>query len=190
MEALGERLQRPVDGLHVAVQGLGAVGSGLCERLAARGARLTVCDAMSERAAAAADRFGAEIVEPAAITRTHCDVFAPCALGGVLTTDVAQTLPALGVCGGANNVFAEPQAARVLHRRGIIAVPDFVANAGALILGALWHLTGERVPPERVQQIGATTREVLGRAAEADLPPSELALEMARERVERAATGS
>ncbi|MCA8965042.1 MAG: Glu/Leu/Phe/Val dehydrogenase, partial [Planctomycetes bacterium] len=65
-------------------------------------------------------------------------------------------------------------------------VPDCVANAGALILGATWHLTGQRAAPERVLAIGATTREVLERAAAADLPPIELALQLAGERVERA----
>ena len=67
---------------------------------------------------------------------------------------------------------------------------DFVANAGALIQGALWNLRGERVDAERIRRIGATTDEVLARSAEEDHPPLELALQLARERVERAGRAS
>lgn len=189
LAALAERLGRPLDGLHVAVQGLGSVGMELCERLAARGARLTVADLSPERAAAAGARFGAAVVAAEAVTAVPCDVFAPCALGGVLTVPVAAALPALGVCGAANNVLADDDAAHVLHRRGVLVVPDFVANAGALIQGALWNLRGERVPAARIERIGATVRDVFDRAAAAGQPPPLVALAMARERVERGPVG-
>lgn len=186
MEALATRLGRGLPGLHVVVQGLGAVGLPLCERLHAAGARVTAADPDPVRAARAADRCGARIVPPEQVLAVPCDVFAPCALGGVLTTAVAAALPARGVCGAANNVFAEPAAAVRLHARGVLAVPDFVANAGALIQGALWHLRGERVGPERLARIGVTAGELLDRAAREDVPPSELALRLARARVARA----
>jgi hypothetical protein len=68
----------------------------------------------------------------------------------------------------------------------VLVVPDFVANAGALIQGATWHLTGVQVGPERLARIGATAGELLDRARAADVPPSILALQMARERLARA----
>lgn len=183
--ALAVAASRDLAGTTVAVQGLGAVGAALCERLAARSVRLVVADVLPARAAAVAQRCGATVVEPAAIVRTPCDVFAPCALGGVLTAAIARELPARIVCGAANNVFADDDASAVLHARGIVAVPDFVANAGALILGATWHLTGRRAAPDAVARIGATTRELLERAAASGQPPLALALAMARERVRR-----
>ncbi|MCU0864589.1 MAG: amino acid dehydrogenase [Planctomycetes bacterium] len=183
--ALAERLGLPLPRLHLAVQGLGAVGLRLCELLAAAGARLTVADVMPARVAAAA-ALGAAVVAPEAIVHTACHVFVPCALGGVLTAGVARTLPARAVCGAANNILADAEAGFVLHGRGVLVVPDFVANAGALIQGALWHLRGERVTAARIQRIGITTGQVLDRAQRDNLPPGELALAMARERVERA----
>jgi leucine dehydrogenase len=183
--AVAARLGRALRGLHVVVQGAGEVGTALCERLAAAGVRLTVADVVPARAAAAAQRFGAAVVAPDRVASVACDVFAPCALGGVLTADVAAALPARAVCGAANNVLADDAAAHVLHERGVLVVPDFVANAGALILGATWHLTGQRAPIDRVQRIGSTVAELLERAAREDVPPPLLALQVARERVAR-----
>jgi leucine dehydrogenase len=128
---------------------------------------------------------GAVCVPPDRLLATACDVFAPCALGGVLTAHVAAELPARGVCGAANNVFADAAAPHVLHRRGVLAVPDFVANAGALIAGATWHREHRRASAERLQRIGATAGELLDRARAEDVPPSLLALQVARERVDR-----
>ena len=182
--ALAQRLQRPLDGLRVAQQGLGAVGLRLAARLRAAGVRLWVSDVMAARTAAAVE-LGATAVAPERILQTPCDVFAPCALGGVLTVAAAADLPARGVCGAANNILADAEAAAVLHRRGILVVPDFVANAGALIQGATWHLTGRRVGAERLQRIATTAGELLDRAGAAGVPPSVLALQVARERLAR-----
>lgn len=184
--ALAERLGRPADQLRCIVQGLGAVGAGLCERLAARGAKVLVADVVAARVEDAVQRFGVEPLSVDDVCTTEADIYAPCALGGALTEAVAASIPVRGVCGAANNVFAGERAVQEAHRRGLLVVPDFVANAGALIQGALWNLRGERVDAERIRRIGATTGEVLARSAEEDRPPLELALQLARERVERA----
>ena len=185
LQALAERLGRSIDGLRVLIQGLGATGARLATRLAQNGARLLVSDLRADAVAAVVAATGAQAIAPDRVLTTPCDVFAPCALGGILTPLAARTLPALGVCGSANNVFADPAAARELHRRSVLAVPDFVANAGALIQGATWHLTGVRVDERRLQRIAATTGELLDRARAQDVPPLELALELAQERLRR-----
>ncbi|MBL8730386.1 MAG: Glu/Leu/Phe/Val dehydrogenase [Planctomycetes bacterium] len=183
LTALAERLHTPVGRLRVAVQGLGAVGQQLCRQLHAAGAQLVVSDVVPARAEAAAAAFGATVVAPADILAEPCDVLAPCALGGVLSDAVCERLTARGVCGAANNIFAGDSAATILHRRGVPVVPDFVANAGALIQGATWHLHGERVGEARLQRIARTAGELLDRAVAENVPPSVLALRVARERV-------
>ncbi|MFO1078181.1 MAG: Glu/Leu/Phe/Val dehydrogenase dimerization domain-containing protein [Planctomycetota bacterium] len=183
MAALLRRLALPLAGATVAVQGVGAVGMALCRLLAEAGADLVVGDPDAGRVAAAAARFGARAVAADALVRTPCDVFAPCALGGVLTEAVALALPARGICGAANNQLATPAAAHVLHARGIPAVPDFVASAGALIAGASWHLRGERVGEARIRRIGDVAADLLAEAAAADEPPSATALRLAEARV-------
>jgi leucine dehydrogenase len=71
-------------GIHVAVQGLGNVGSRLCRLLHEAGARLTVADVRSKRADEAAKQFGAQVVSTEVIHTVAADIFAPCALGGVI----------------------------------------------------------------------------------------------------------
>lgn len=181
--ALARELELEQKRMHVVVQGLGAVGMGLCTRLAELGVRLSVHDLVAARVAAAVRTLGAVAIAADAVTATACDVFAPCALGGVLTDDVAEQLPARGVCGAANNIFATDRAAQILHQRLVPVVPDFLANAGALIQGALWNLRQERTPVERLQQIGKTAEAVLRRSKASNRSPLAVALELARERL-------
>lgn len=180
---------RGIDGLHVVVQGLGAVGFRLARLLRAAGARLSVAEPSAATCERAAAELGATVLPLAAALRTPCDLFAPCALGSVLDVAAARALPALAVCGAANNVLADEAAGAALHARGIPVAPDFVANAGALIHGALWHLTGTAPPPERIDRIGDTVRELLARSRRDDVPPGALALDLARQRVDAAPPG-
>ncbi|MGE3172469.1 MAG: Glu/Leu/Phe/Val dehydrogenase dimerization domain-containing protein [Planctomycetota bacterium] len=172
-----------LDGARVLVQGVGAVGRRLCALLHAAGARLLVSDPDAAAVAAVVDEFGAEAIDPAAATATPCDLFAPCALGAVLDLAAAERLPARAVCGGANNVLADAAAGRALHRRGVPVAPDFVANAGGLIHGVLHELRGESITDAHLDAIGATTASLLQQSRRDDVPPGELALRAAQERV-------
>ncbi|BBX27689.1 Glu/Leu/Phe/Val dehydrogenase family protein [Mycolicibacterium alvei] len=128
-----------LDGLTVLVQGLGAVGGHLATMAAQAGARLLVTDVNSERIAWAQD-FGCSPVSPAEVTATPCDIFAPCAMGGVIDSTIARQLPASAVVGAANNTLADDEAGSVLRDRDVLYAPDFVTNAG----GA-FHLVGHEV---------------------------------------------
>jgi leucine dehydrogenase len=101
--------------------------------LAAEGARLVVADVEEARCRSLAAELGATVVEPSEILSADLDVLAPCAAGAVVTAEVAQALTARYVIGAANNVLAEPGVAATLRARGIVYVPDFIANAGGLI---------------------------------------------------------
>lgn len=172
-------------GAIVVVQGLGAVGWPLCERLVAIGARLVVADVDAARVDAAVARFGARAVAPEHAAEVPCDVFSPCAVGGLLDERVARSLPARAVCGAANNVLANEAAGRVLHARSVPVAPDFVANAGGLVHGVCVELFGHLPEPHRLQRIGATVARVLATSRVEDVPPGEVALHEARERVRR-----
>lgn len=170
-----------VRGRHVAVQGLGGVGRNLCEYLAEAGARLTVADIDAGRVAAAARSLDAETADPDAIHRVAADVFAPCALGGVLN---ARTIPELGagiVCGGANNQLADARAGEALLGRGILYAPDFVVNAGGVIHAALaWQGRPTEEIEARVLRIGETVRTILREASRRGALPEQVALDRAR----------
>jgi leucine dehydrogenase len=122
-----------LDGVSVAVQGLGSVGWDLCERLHAAGSRLVVADIDAARVAAATKKFGAEAVHVNDIVTREVDVFAPCALGAVLNAPAIAEMRCRIVAGAANNQLATADDAQRLHLRGIHYLPDYVVNAGGII---------------------------------------------------------
>ncbi|HEX7243390.1 MAG TPA: hypothetical protein VF263_24110, partial [Longimicrobiaceae bacterium] len=112
------------------------------------------------------------------------DVFAPCALGGVLNDDTIPRLAARVVCGGANNQLLEPRHGEVLAERGVLYAPDYVANGGGVIAG-VGDMRG--VDPEvsaaRVEGIYDTMLAVLRSAERLGITPAEAADRYAEERL-------
>ncbi len=173
------------DDLHgrtVLVSGLGSVGAPLARRLHEAGATLLLSDVDRGRAEALAAELGGRVVAPEAVANTACDVFAPCAVGGVLDAETIPLLACRGVAGSANNQLGEPADAEALHARGILYAPDYVANSGGAIA---FHLMAEKASEEeifrRLDGIGAVLDEIFGEAAHEDRSP----LWAARRRVER-----
>lgn len=122
-----------VEGKTVAIQGLGSVGARLAELLFWHGARLVVTDTHMEHAEGLAKQFGAELVSPDEIYEVPCDVFSPCALGGVINSKAIERLRCCAIAGAANNQLLKASDAEELRRLGILYAPDFVINAGGLI---------------------------------------------------------
>jgi len=120
-------------GVTVAVQGLGNVGWHLCDLLSMAGANLIVTDTDDARIARATSAFNATAVETDQIYSVHADIFAPCAIGGILNATTIPQLKVAIVAGGANNQLGSPQDGAALHKRGILYAPDFVANGGGII---------------------------------------------------------
>jgi leucine dehydrogenase len=179
-----------LEGRSASVVGLGHVGGDLARRLAEGGARLVVSD-VDERKRALADALGAAWVDPQAALTAEVDVLAPCALGGVLDHDSVPALRCGVVCGAANNQLAVDEVAELLDARGILWVPDFVANAGGIINISV-ELEPEGYAPERadarVRAVGDTLRTVLAGAEAAQTTPLVAAMELARRRLAEAGT--
>ena len=135
-------------GLTVAVQGLGSVGMSLCHWLARAGASLVVADVRRQRVEMAVRKYDARPADVRSILREPVDVLAPCALGGVLTPEVAAALPARLVAGAANNQLSDPAVGEMLAERGVIYAPDFVINAGGVISVAQEYLQQAETPAE------------------------------------------
>jgi leucine dehydrogenase len=186
MAAALEHLEGTVDWprRRVVVQGLGAVGSRLARSLVEAGAHVIASDVDSQTAERVSQELELELVDPTRELDVPCDVFAPCALGGLLHDLSVPRLRCRVVAGGANNVLAKPAHGDSLHERGILYVPDFVINSGALIRGAHFHLEGRRLP---VDEIGARVRAVLSdllaASREADRPPARQAFDEAEQRL-------
>jgi leucine dehydrogenase len=171
--AAAYRLGYPeLKGVRVALQGCGNVGAALAAQLAEAGARLVVSDVDRGRAKRVAKELDARVAAPDAIYDVKADVFAPCALGGILNAETIPRLRCSIVVGGANNQLREWADGARLAERGIVYVPDYVANAGGVITG-FGMLSGH--PPEwgilRVDRIFQTVEEILRRADQDGIPP-------------------
>ncbi len=183
--AVAHKLGRnSLDGVRVAVQGVGHVGYHLCHLLDQAGARLTVTDIDDKAIERVADEFGAEPVAPDAITGVASEVFAPCALGAIINDVTIDQLQAPIVAGSANNQLAEPRHGVELLRRGVLYAPDYVINAGGVInISHEGPDYDKRAAVDHVGRIHATLREIFGRAEAAGIPTSEAADRLAEERL-------
>jgi leucine dehydrogenase len=122
-------------GKLVAVQGCGNVGYNLARELHAAGARLIVSDVDPVKVKLFSEEFDAAIASPEEIYSVEADVFAPCALGGIINDRTIAQLKAEIVCGAANNQLLEGRHGEAVEARGILYAPDYVANAGGVLSG-------------------------------------------------------
>lgn len=175
-----------VEGLEVAIQGCGVIGSAVASVLAEQRAKLLVCDLVPERARAVADQTGAKVVDPSDILQIEADIFAPCAHGDWLDTEAAEELSARAVCGAAKNVLTHLDAARRLQARNIIHVPDAVSSAGAVVEGIGRTVMGlpDRTP--LIDHLGTTALSVLEEARNQGITPNEAAERLAEARLAQA----
>lgn len=170
-----------LEGRAVLIQGLGDVGLPLARRVAEAGGELIVSDLDEDRVRTATDELGARSVDPETIFDLRCDVFAPCAVGGILNDRSIPELRASAVVGSANNQLEAPRHAATLAERGVLYAPDFIVNAGGALAYALLDrgVTDHEVIRSRVRGIGDALDEVLRAASDRD----EDTLSAARRRV-------
>jgi len=175
-------------GARIGVMGLGSVGWKLAEKLRGAGADLVIADINVPRTVRAAAQLDAAIVDPARLPFEPMDVFAPCALGGVLTRDFAESAPVAIICGAANNQLATPDVDAALWDAGKLYAPDYLVNAGGVINVAA-EAGGEydayRVAL-KVREIGETTTAVIETARSENRPTGAVADAMALARIEGA----
>src|ERR1700761_759003 len=122
-----------LQGLRVAIQGVGGVGYHLCRLLAAEGVKLRVADVRAVATQRVGDEFGASVVPVEAVLAEDVDVRAPCALGAVFNSQTVPTVKARIVAGAANNQLAEEKDGTALQLGGVLYAPDYVVNAGGII---------------------------------------------------------
>jgi leucine dehydrogenase len=173
-------------GRTVVIQGVGAVGGPLARRLREAGAELVLTDVDEARAKQLAAELGAEAIAPEEAVATSCDVFSPCATGGVLSAESIARLDCRVVAGAANNQLAEPEDAERFAERGILYAPDYVVNAGGIIHLASLEMLGEDEDrrDERVAAIADTLAEVFRIADAAGISTAAAADRMVRDRLD------
>lgn len=165
-----------LQGLKVAVQGLGNVGYRLCEHLHGAGARLWVADTHAPSVDRCVQAFGAQALPVERIHAAEAEVFAPCALGGVLNDRTIPELRATVVAGAANNQLAHPVHDGRLRERGVLYAPDYVINAGGIIeIHHETHGYNEARARAHLDRIGETLTRIFETARAESRPTGEVA---------------
>ncbi len=172
----------------IAVQGAGKVAYYLMQHLHEEGAKVIVTDIDEEKVARCVEEFGATAIAPETIFDAEADIFAPCALGGILNDDTIPRLKVAVVAGGANNQLGEVRHGREIEARGIIYAPDYVINGGGVInvYGELQGWTMDRAK-RKAQEIYDTLLRVFSIADRDKVPSFEAADRLAEERIKSVA---
>jgi len=174
-----------LEGLKVAVQGVGNVGRYVCKNLKEAGAELIVADVNAGAVASAIENFEAKAVTPDRIYAQDVHIFSPCAMGGILNDDTIPQLKTSIVGGAANNQLAEALHGRMLHEKGILFAPDYVINAGGM-LNASGDIFGQydvNQVMKRVKGLYDATLRIFEMAAQEDRPTNEVADDLARQKI-------
>jgi leucine dehydrogenase len=120
-------------GVRIAIQGVGRVGRILAGRLVERGATVTIADIDPGATERVVSEYDVTVVSADDIYAFECDIFCPCALGGIINDQTIKQLKCRIVAGAANNQLEDEKHGDELHKRGILYAPDYIINAGGLI---------------------------------------------------------
>ncbi|HEX4909195.1 MAG TPA: Glu/Leu/Phe/Val dehydrogenase family protein, partial [Permianibacter sp.] len=172
-----------LDGVKIAVQGLGHVGYYLCKHLADEGAKLFVTDINKESIEKVVAEFKATAVDVNAIYTQDVDVYAPCALGATVNDETLPRLKCSIIAGAANNVLAEDRHGVALMNRGILYAPDYVINAGGIINVSFENNYSKEAAMKKTENIYNTLMNVFERAKAENKPTNAVADEIARQLV-------
>jgi len=173
-----------LEGRTVAIQGCGNVGHHLANELHRAGAQLIVTDIDAGRIQKVVDATGATAVALKDIYGVKADIFAPCALGGIINDETIPQLRVEIVAGAANNQLLEDRHGDALESRGILYAPDYVANAGGVInvYSELTGWTRER-SLRKAGEIYTTVRSVFRLAKDTNIPTYKAADRVAEQRI-------
>lgn len=166
-----------IAGRRIVIQGLGRVGGPLARALAAEGARLLLCDIDEEKMSTLAGELDAETIPADRVYTEPCDVFVPCAIGGVLRPATIANLGSRIIAGAANNQLLDEDDAERLQKWGILYVPDYIVNAGGAMAFSLMKegIVEEHDLNDRVAAIGSVVAEILEEAKQLGATPLQAA---------------
>ncbi|MGI8775039.1 MAG: Glu/Leu/Phe/Val family dehydrogenase [Actinomycetota bacterium] len=175
-----------LEGRTVAVQGVGKVGYALCGYLKEEGAKVTIGDINLDNLARAISDFGVETVPLEDIHKLEVDIFAPCALGGVVNDETLTEFQCKIIAGAANNQLDRDEHGDKLRGMGILYAPDFVINAGGLINveDELRGYDRERAMG-RVVGIYKAMQLIFQMAREREISTAQAAAEYAEDRIQK-----
>lgn len=184
LQAVAQKLwhNKSLRNRRVAIQGLGHVGSKLAALLFWEGADLIVSDVDHNQMMHIAHMYGAKTVRPDDIYHVSCDIFSPCAMGGIINEKTIPQLRCKAIAGSANNQLDRQDLGRILLQKNILYAPDYIINSGGLINVAIEldsHGYDPKVARDRVDHIYDRLLEIFLKSEKEHKPTSQVADEVA-----------
>ena len=179
--------KKSLQGLKVAIQGIGHVGVYLAEYLLAEGCELSICDIYEQKTKELQQKHpGVKIVSPEKIYDEECDIFSPCALGAIINSRTINRLKCSIIAGAANNQLETLSLEDELSKKGILYAPDFVINAGGVISVCIESKGNysEETVKSRIDNIYNVLTEIFSRSETEKKNPTDVAIEIANNRIQ------
>ena len=177
-----------LENLKIVVQGMGGVGFALVKFLIREKATVYVSDIKESLLDKVKKSFpSVKIIDPGDILSVSCDVFSPCALGGIIDEAALNTLNCFIIAGGANNVLSTSSIGEKAKRKGILYVPDFVINSGGLIyVFSGWGKKPAFWAENKIKGIYDTLQRIFQMSEEQNIGTGRCAFRLAEERMNQA----
>ena len=174
--------------LTVAIQGMGHVGIYLGDYLLKEGCKLVICDIFPQKALDFQKKHPeVKVVPSEKIYDEKCDIFSPCALGGVINGETLDRLNCSIIAGAANNQLDNLQRENDIRSKNILYAPDFVINAGGLInvfVESKGSYSTEEVK-RRIKNIYSVLTDIFDRSEGEGKDPTDVAIEIANKRIQQ-----
>jgi leucine dehydrogenase len=176
-----------LEGVKIAIQGLGNVGMNLVEFLFWEKADLIISDIDAKKVNEISLKYSAKIVKPEDILKEKCDILVPCARGAIINKQTIKELNCKAICGAANNQLLKVDDANLLKEKNILYAPDFVVNAGGL-LNVAQELLKEGYNPkiarDKVSKIYNEIYEIFKISKENNISTLDSAIKLAKNKIE------
>ena len=169
----------------IVVQGVGHVGEYLVKYLSEEGADIFISDINKEKLEEVKNKYGTTIIENDSILDFEMDIYAPCALGGILNTETINKLKCKIICGGANNQLEDEERDSLhLRDRGITLAPDFLVNSGGLI-NVYSEIKGYSTEKalDKTKEIYNTTLDILKKSNDEGITSYSAAMNIAQQKI-------
>lgn len=176
--------EESLQGKKIAIQGLGNVGIKLARFLFWAGADLIVSDLDEQKMELACRELGAVKVDPKKIISVPCDIFSPCAMGGILSETTIPDLKCFAIAGSTNNQLSRPEDELLLINKGILYAPDYVINAGGILNASCEFLPGGYNPlvaREKTRELYTTLLKIFETAKKENATPTAIADQLAED---------
>ena len=174
-----------IKNIHVAISGVGKVGSKLAKLLSKAGASITAASINLKLINELKGKINITEVGPENLFKTKCDIISPCALGGSINTSSKKQLKCQAIVGAANNQLDSPETGEWLLKHRIVYSPDYLVNSGGVIAIASEINGTENLLEKQLEKIGDRLKSVLIESKKNNESTDSVAKRIAWERINK-----